>query len=205
MAFRLKFDIDGRGDDPAGGMGYNGPDLTKGVYIFKVKRMTMGAIKAAGDNQGKPRISILLELVGPDSAAKYKGHPVWDGVNIIKSGTGFVNAFLHALTDGSEAEKKAVENSFWGEGPKADKITNKRGDEEVHIKQIGKYKINSPNGELLVQAVAAPDQDLKGNFRAKVNEYLPYEGKSNASGDDDDDVDDAEDDFDDDDLDDSPF
>ena len=207
MSFKIKFDVDGRGDDAATGMGYSGPNLVKGVYIFKVKRMTMGEIKAAGANHGKPRISILLELVGPESAAQYKGHPVWDGLNIIKSSTGFVNAFLHALTDGSKAEKDAVETAFWSDGPKAEKETNKRGDEEIHIKQIGKYKINSPKGELLIQAVASPDQDLKGNFRAKVSEYVPFTGPRQKPADDDaDDADEFEMEVDDDsEFEDSPF
>lgn len=205
---KLKWDVDGRGDEPGSGGGfYNGPDLPKGSYTFRVKRMTVGKIKSQGENHGKPRISILLEAVGGAGSNgldnpewEFLGAPVWDGLNIIKSGTSFVNGFLHALTDGSEAEKRAVEAAFWPpNGPDARKEKGRDDQPVIHVKKIGKYKVNSPNGELLVQAVVKPDKDLQGNYRPSIAQYIPYTGpgkpKSVDVEDDDDDLlDDVDDD-----------
>jgi hypothetical protein len=146
--------------------------------------MTVGAIKSQGDNHGKPRIAILLEIVGGagaegvrDSSYTYYGAPIWDGLNIIKTQTPKVNAFLHALTDGSEEAKRAVETAFWPpNGPDAKKEPRRDGAEEIHIKAIGKYPIQSPNGEYLVRIITKMDQDLQLQPRAAVNQYLPYKG-----------------------------
>lgn len=198
---RIKWEIDGKGVGPAGGgMGYSGPDLPKGSYVAKVKRMTLGRIKSQGANHNKPRISVLLEVCGPESAKQYFGAPVWDGLNIIDSSIPFVNAFLHGLTNGSESEKKAVESAFWPpNGPMTKKEANKAGDEIVHITKIGKYAINSPNGECLVQITVRAGRDLNGNYRPEISGYLPYSGPKPESldddeGDDDDDIDFGDDD-----------
>jgi hypothetical protein len=183
---QLKWDVDGKGET-GGATGYEGPDLPKGSYVARVKRVTVGKIMGENSkNKGKPRITILMEVVGgagadgiDDSEYPYLGHPVWDGLNIIKSGAGFVNAFLHALTDGTEAEKSAIETAFWPpNGPYAKKETNpNNGKSAVHVKRIGKVQINSPKGEMLVQITTKPDKDLQGNFKATVTRYLPYKGK----------------------------
>jgi hypothetical protein len=181
---KLKWDISGKGEE-AWGSGisqYEGPVPPKGSYIAKVKRMTVGKINKEGDNKGKPRISILLEICGgagaeglKDTSYTYYGAPIWDGLNIIKSQAGRVNGFLHALTDGSKAAKDAVETSFWPpNGPNADKETNRAGVEEIHIKKIGPYVIASPAGEHVVRIVTRMGRDLEGNPRAEVNQYLPY-------------------------------
>lgn len=204
MAVRVKFGEDGKGVDPASGGNYSGPNLPKGSYRCKLKRMTLGEINSMGANKGKPRITVLLEVVGPPEASQYFGHPVWDGLNIIKPSIPFVNAFLHGLTDGSESAKRAVEKSFWDDGPLVTKVKNKKGEVQKHITKIGKYKIGSPNGEIEVQVTAAPDE-YQGKFKAKVTNYIPIEGSNNAADDDDedddllDDVDDGADDDDDDD------
>jgi hypothetical protein len=198
---RVKWDIDGKGVPPStGGLGYTGPNLPKGSYVAKVKRMTIGAIKSQGENHGKPRISILLEVCGPerignpDPTKSLLGAPVWDGLNIIESGRSFVNGFLHALTDGSDAEKRAVEAAFWPpNGPYAKKEANRNGDEQLHVKKIGKYTIGSPNGELLVQITTKADSDLQDNYRPAVTQYLPYTGPKPESVDSDDEDEDDDD------------
>lgn len=192
---RVKWDIDGKGVSPSGGgMGYTGPDLPKGSYVAKVKRMTLGRIKSQGANHGKPRISVLLEICGPERAKEYFGAPVWDGLNIIDSSLPFVNAFLHGLTDGSEREKKAVEAAFWPpNGPMTKKEANKAGEDVVHITKIGKYAINSPSGECLVQVTIRPGKTLDGSYRPEISGYLPYEGPKPESVDDEDDENDSDD------------
>lgn len=221
MAIKVKFDVDGKGDEAWGGdfKSYEGKPPPKGNYIVRVKRMTIGAIKN-GDNKGKPRISVLCEVVGgagsdgiDDKNYEYLGAPIWDGLNIIKSQTGKVNNFLHALTDGSDSAKRAVETAFWPpNGPKAEKVKKEGKPDVVHIVQIGKYAIGSPDGNLLVRVVTQMGRDLEKNPRAEVSQYLPYQPKGNngapVAGDDDDDVedddvedDDVEEEEDDDDLD----
>jgi hypothetical protein len=198
---KMKWDINGKGVDPAsgGGQGYNGPNLPKGSWTAKVKRMTVGQIQSTGPNKGKPRISVLLEVTGmKGDKAKYNGHPIWDGLNIIDSSVPFVNGFLHGLTDGSEREKRAIESAFWDEdkGPDFKRVKvekgNRAGEVDTHIIKIGKVKIGSPNGETLVQ-VTTREGEWNGKFRAEVTGYIPM-SRENTSGDDDDDVDDEDED-----------
>jgi hypothetical protein len=192
---RLKWEISGKGEGSwgEGFTQYDGPVPPKGSYIARIKRMTVGAIKSQGENHGKPRIAILLEIVGGsgadgvrDEKYPYFGAPIWDGLNMIKdpslTSIKKINGFLHALTDGSEEAKRAVETAFWPpNGPDAKKEPRKDGTEEIHIKGIGKYQIQSPAGEHLVRIITKMEPDLAGEMRAAVNQYLPYTGPKPAS------------------------
>jgi len=201
---KMKWDIDGKGVAPTGGAGYTGPDLPKGSWPAKVKRMTVTKIKSEGANKGKPRISVLLEVTGlTGDKEKYNGAPVWDGLNIIPSSLSFVNAFLHGLTDGSDAAKKAIEAAFWDKdkGPDVKAEDNKSGDKVVHIKKIGAYNVNSPDGALMVQITTKPGADLTGNYRPEITGYIPSKVDNLKDVDSDDDFGDDDDD---DDIDDIP-
>lgn len=186
IKIKLKWDISGKGEEAwgAGLSQYEGPVPPKGSYVAKVKRMTVGKINKEGDNKGKPRIAVLLEICGgagstglKDTSYPYYGAPIWDGLNIIKSQAGRVNSFLHALTDGTQQAKDAVEAAFWPpNGPDAKKEPNRAGVDEVHIKKIGKYPIESPAGEHVIRIVTKMGHDLDGNPRAEINQYLPYTG-----------------------------
>jgi len=202
---RVKFNINGKGVAPASGNRYAGPDLPKGSYTCRIKRATMEKIKSMGENKGAPRLNILLEVRGGagangigDADYEYLGAPIWDGLNIISSSVAFVNAFLHGLTDGSDAEKRAVETSFWDEGPFVKTVTNeKTGEKSQHVTRIGKYKIDSPNGEHLIQVTTKAGKDLKQQYRPEVTGYQPYTGddrpkSSTDEVEDDDDLLDAE-------------
>lgn len=204
MPGKLKWDISGKGvkpKQPGEGMsGYEGPNLPKGSYPAKIKRMEVTKITSNTVNKGKPRIRLLLEVQTDKIKGKeqYHGAPVWDGLNIIDSGKPYVNAFLHALTDGSERSKRAIEAVWWDEDKGADfkKIRNKKSDEiEVHITKIGRLQINSPVGEKMIQIVTRPGNDNKGNYRPEVAEYLPYTGP--GADDEDSDIDTMEDEDDD--------
>jgi hypothetical protein len=183
---RLKWDISGKGEEAwgAGMTQYTGEVPPKGSYVVKIKRMTVGTIKKEVDNKGKPRISVLLEVCSgagstglKDTSYKYYGAPIWESLNIIKPQAGKVNGFLHALTDGSQEAKNAVETAFWPpNGPDAKKEARKDGTEEIHIKKIGKYAIESPAGEHVVRIVTRMGKDLEGNPRAEVSQFLPYTG-----------------------------
>lgn len=205
MAARQKWDINGKGVAPMGGgqQGWNGPDLPKGSWPCKIKRMEITKIKSEGQNKGKPRIRILLEVSGlKGDKAKYNGHPIWDGLNIIEGSVGFVNGFLHALTDGSEAAKRAIESEFWDEdkGPERKRVKvekgPRQGEVETHIVKIGKVKINSPNGETMIQVTTRPGVvtvgQNKGDYRAEVTGYIPFTGPQ-SKADDDDELDDDDD------------
>lgn len=196
---KMKWDINGKGVAPTtggGGGNYSGPPLPKGSWPAKIKRITVGQIKS-GANAGKPRLSVLLEVQTADIPGKeqYDGAPVWDGLNIMKSGIGYTNAFLHALTDGSESAKRAIESAFWDadKGPDIKKTQNKSGVDETHIIKIGKVKIDSPNGNMMVQITTKVDKDLNGNDRPGVAAYMPHKSTiedAKNNGDDDVDVDD---------------
>ena len=122
IKIKLKWDISGKGEEAwgAGLSQYEGPVPPKGSYVAKVKRMTVGKINKEGDNKGKPRIAVLLEICGgagstglKDTSYPYYGAPIWDGLNIIKSQAGRVNSFLHALTDGTQQAKDAASLRPW--------------------------------------------------------------------------------------------
>lgn len=221
MAIKLKWDTDGKGEAAWGGDGqtYDGPVPPKGSYVVKLKRMTKHQIKAQGENHNKPRLSVLVEVVSGQGAEsiddmkyKYRGAPIWDGINIIKSQAGRANMFIHALTDGTDDAKRAIENKFWPPNMdvRAEKIAKRNGEENIHIKSIGPYKINSPNGEILMRITTRMGKDLDGNPQAQITQYLPYTGpkpgvNGSAVTDDDEDEDedllaDADDDDDDEDL-----
>lgn len=198
---KQKWDINGKGAAPQeGGGGYNGPDLPKGSWPAKVKRVEITKIKAKGANHGKPRIRILLEVQTrqlEEDKWQYHGAPVWDGLNIIEGSEGFTNAFLHALTDGSERAKKAIESAFWDEdkGPDIKKVRNKKTDEiEVHIQKIGRVALNSPGGDAMVQITTRPGFDNQGRYSPDVTGYIPYTGDTVNDVEADDDSDDVDDD-----------
>jgi hypothetical protein len=205
MAVRQKWDINGKGVAPQSGgsfSGYTGPDLPKGSWPAIVKRCEIMTIKSAGANKGKPRIRILLEVqtkhLDDESKHQYHGHPVWDGLNIIQGSEGYVNAFLHALTDGSQRAKNAVESAFWDEdkGPEKKRIKvakgPREGEVETHITKIGRYVIGSPNGQTMVQITTKPGKNLDGDYRADLTGYIPYTGPSPKAADSEDDLDDEE-------------
>lgn len=206
---KMKWDLNGRGvtakqPGEAGG-GYDGPDLPKGSWPVRIKRMEVmkiGQNKKASDkkgpNDGKPRIRILMEVVSNtlEGKEKYHGHPIWDGLNVIESSVSFVNGFLHALTDGSEAGKRAIEAQFWDDdkGPDFKRIKNdKSGAMETHITKIGKAVINSPKGEYMLQVTTRGGKNLDGSFKAEVTGYLPFKGKQADPDDDGEDYEDEED------------
>lgn len=206
---KLKWDINGKGAPPkeGGGNNYAGPNLPKNSWPAKVKRLEVTKIASNTVNKGKPRIRILLEVqtrqLDDEGKWQYHGAPVWDGLNIIEGSEGYVNAFLHALTDGSDRQKKSIEAVFWDDdkGPDFKKTRNKKSNEiEVHITKIGRVAINSPNGETMVQITTRPGQDNNGNYRPEVTGYMPYSGPDAEVDADDVDADDDSVDDDDDDL-----
>lgn len=159
------------------------PMPPKGSYKVRLKRMVHGTIKS-GDNAGAARFNCLLELVGPESASKYKGYGFWYGLNLTKQGAGYCNQFLNGLAGSDEAKQRALRKAFWS----ADIVV----DDEGHVQRIGKLKIGSPDGERELDVTTKVGKDNRdGSPRGEIASILIAQ---NASASDDADEDEDEDD-----------
>ena len=139
--------------------------VPKGVYKAKVKRMTHAVIKKEGPNKGKSRFSILLEIVKtPKLPEKYVGAGVWTGLNVIESGAGLCNDFVNALAGPETARQKALRRAFW--------TPDIAIDNDGNVLRIGKKKIGSPNGEIVVTIKTKMGKDQQGNARSEVGSFL---------------------------------
>lgn len=91
-------------------------------------------------NRGKPKLRIGVELKGTEG--KYDGYLAWSNLNLIDSSIPYVNQFLISLTDGSDEQFATIKKAFYGGF-----VTD---DRDIHVKSIGQWKINSPEGEIPV-------------------------------------------------------
>ena len=158
----IKPKFDGKGQKPQG-IGYDGPPPPAGTYKGIVKKIGVGKIKN-GDNAGEPRINLLFEI----SEGKYKGAGIFDGLNQTQQGAGYINAFLHALTDGSEKQKAAIEKAFWDTGYDLADIADKAVGKP--ILKIGKnFK---PEGKPIAFVTKLePNQNGDGE-RARISRFV---------------------------------
>ena len=113
-----------------------------GSYTGVLKTLTVDTIQS-GNNAGSTKLIAGVELRNTPGG-KWDGFVAFGNLNIIDVSIPFVNQFLHALTDGSDAQTAAIEKAFYGEGPVVD-------ERKKHIKKIGKWNINSPEGELVMK------------------------------------------------------
>jgi hypothetical protein len=141
---------------------YKGELPRNGAYVGTLKRLTVGKI-GSGDDKGKNKLSILVEIDDPDYP-EYKGAPAWGNLNLTDQGATYVNQFLEALTDGSEAAKKAIRTAFWKTGPIAD-------DTKEHILRIGKVNVNSPNGSIKV-LISTKQRTYQGTTSCGIQQYM---------------------------------
>lgn len=185
----MRFNIKGAvGNEDAGGTFYDGPIPAKGTYTGKLKIVKVQEIKN-GANAGKPRLQILAEITGPKNAKNIKGGScigagVWGGANVTDQGVPFVNQFLNALTNGSEAQKVAIQKAFWEKSVPTD--------DEGNIEKIGRWLINSPNGELPV-AFTVKHSTYNGELQAQIGRWLVKEDKTDEGVDAEADADEDED------------
>lgn len=182
---RLSFGIDA---DEAAGAGiaegfsdYSGDLPPAGSYkgvlkVLRAKKIT------GGENKGKHRLQIGVEITDP----RYKGYFAWGGVNLIDSGLQFVNQFLNALGDGSDASLKKLQKALFGPGPVVDDTGN-----NVEVKKIGTVTINSPKGErpMIVSLKRKEWPVGSGEFSCQINGYSPI---TSSEDDGDDEVDEGE-------------
>ena len=149
--------------DPAEGMTFepwSGPLPPKGSYTARLKVAKLVPITSAA-NKGAFRVFIVCELITND---EYNGAPVFGNVNLIESGKSFVNQWLKALTDGSDAQYDKILKAFNGGQVHVD-------EKKEHIKAIGNVKVNSPNGELPVK-ISLGHNTYNGKTTAKVMSFL---------------------------------
>lgn len=133
---RIKFDVDGVGVEASEGAKiYDGPPPPRGVYPVQVNYAAFKTIKKEGPNKGKKRMTVIFQI----TEGKYKGASIFDGFNMTTEGIPYVNAFLHAFTDGSPAQKLKMETAMWKNGP----IVNDKGE----VLQIGPVKFKSEKAD----------------------------------------------------------
>lgn len=186
-----KFDLDINGVDDGVAEGYevwSGPLPPQGVYDGKLKVAQIVVIDPDGRNKakyaGKNRVKIGIELAGnTGDKAQYNGFVAWGGNNLVDSSKQFINQWLLALTDGSDEEFLAIKKAFYEGGIRVD-------EKKEHITAIGRWKVESPNGELPVKISLKQRQFTKTlddgtkSTRTQVDiaSYLRRDGGSSAGG-----------------------
>ena len=137
-----KFDIGINGvnvDAAEGREAWSGELPPTGSYEGILKILSVGVIGETAKNAGAPKLAVGVELRNtPDK--KYDGYIAWGNLNLIESSLPFVNQFLLALTDGSDAQFDAIKKAFYVTGPTTD-------ERKKHITKIGKWNVNSPEGQ----------------------------------------------------------
>lgn len=188
-----KFDLDINGVDVDAAEGFevwSGPTPHNGVYDGKLKVAQIIVIDPDGrkksKNAGKNRVKIGVELAGNTGEdAKYNGFTAWGGVNLIDNTDAkrFINQWLLALTDGSDAEFLAIKKAFYEGGLRVD-------EKKEHITAIGRWKVASPNGELPIKVSLKGRSFTKtlddGTKETRTNidlaSFLRRDGASSAGG-----------------------
>lgn len=148
---------------------WKGPLPPKGSYPAKLKVVQFKEI-VNGANKGSYRLAMVAVLNTKD---KYDGCPVFGGVNLTEQGAQYVNQFLFALTDGTQAEFKKLQKAFMA-GP----ITDEK---KEHVKKIGTLKVNSPEGEVGV-LISVKQKTWQGDTSMNIVSFLPRNGSVSGGG-----------------------
>ncbi|HNJ38167.1 MAG TPA: hypothetical protein PKL27_09380 [Nitrosomonas sp.] len=94
---------------------YDGPPPKPGYYTGVIKSMKLGKI-ASGKNQGADRIELLIEI----NKGEYKGAGIFHNLNLTDQGKAYVNQFLHAVSNGTDADMVKIRRVFWEKGATVD-------------------------------------------------------------------------------------
>lgn len=94
---------------------YDGPPPKPGYYTGVIKSMKLGKI-ASGKNQGADRIELLIEINKGD----FKGAGIFHNLNLTDQGKAYVNQFLHAVSNGTDADMVKIRRVFWEKGAQVD-------------------------------------------------------------------------------------
>jgi hypothetical protein len=165
---KFSFGIDGTDQDAAEGFPqWEGEIPPVGSYGARLKMAKLGIIKPGSQNAGKTLIQLLAEIT---DEGDYKGYPAFGNVNLIDAGLQFVNQWLRSLTDGSEEQFLAIKKAFYRDG-KGLRAGTDFDENTGHIKRIGKWIVNSPDGQIPVK-VTLRHRTWEGNTRAQVQTWL---------------------------------
>jgi hypothetical protein len=135
---------------------WEGPLPPKGSYPAKLRLVKVKQIKGKSDN----RLQIMVVL---DTGDEYDGCPVFGGVNLTDQGIPYVNQFLQALTDGTEAAFEKIKRAFYAGFVVDEKKEN--------VLKIGTLKINSPEGELPIM-ISLGHSTWEGKTRPQISSFL---------------------------------
>jgi hypothetical protein len=99
---------------------YDGPPPTAGLYKGKVKKLLLQQVES-GEKKGEQRILVICDI----TVGKFKGAGVAKWLQLTKQGSPWVNQFLRALTDGSDAAfadmRAGFKKGYACEGPDSKK------------------------------------------------------------------------------------
>lgn len=177
---KFNLDINGVGAGAAEGReAYSGEIPKTGTYEGILKVITIGTIGAQAQNAGKSKLSVGVELTNTPNGA-YDGFLAWGNLNLIDSSIPFVNQFLWCLTNGSDAEKTAIEKAFYGGGIVVD-------ERKKHVLKIGKYKIESPEGTTPIRVSISNraffnEATKQTTQTVRIESYLPAGGTKSSGG-----------------------
>lgn len=154
----------------AGGDWYDGPPPQPGVYKGMVKKLLWQEIR------GEQRIMVLCEITD----GKYKGAGVTRWFQLTEQGSPWWNQFLASLTDGSDAQAKAIRQAFAADGFAVDDPDAKG---RLPIVRIGKK--TNPIGKSVVFAtkLRTGNDDIE---RAEITRFIvtPVDSSDEAADDD---------------------
>lgn len=142
---KFDLDINGVGAGAAEGReSWKGDLPPTGSYEGILKILSIDVIsQESKDWAGYPKLRVGVELRNT-SGGKYDGYIAWGNLNLIDPSIPFVNQFLLSLTDGSQKQQEAIEKAFYVTKPDTDA-------RKKHITDIGRWKINSPEGQLPIK------------------------------------------------------
>lgn len=138
----IKPSFDGYDEDDIGGAYYNGPPPKPGNYQGRVKSFYLTKIESEGENKGKTRLDLLIEITakGDGSETEFAGAGVFHSLNETEQGARFLNQFLRSITDGSEEEWKAVRKAWWRQEKQVGDTETIRGKKMVPVLRFGKWQ-----------------------------------------------------------------
>lgn len=164
---------------------WSGPLPTNGVYDGVLKIVSLGKIglgpnsQAKPENKGKDKLNIQVVLVNTEDG-KFDGFEAWTQLNLIEDSFEFLNQWLMALTDGSDSEFLAIKQAFYN----TDWILDET---KKHIERFGKWKINSPKGEIPIKVTIKQehrynDQTKVTNSTARIDSFVLGGGGIKSGG-----------------------
>lgn len=147
-----------------------------GSYSGKLKVCQLGKTSATAKNPNKLMLKVGVELVDAGPAT---GFVAFRNLVLIDSVAPYVNQFLRALTNGSDAEFDKIRKAF-DSGPVVD-------ERQINILKIGQWKINSPEGELPIKVSIkrgsyTPTGSTTPVATANINSFLLNANPSASGG-----------------------